>query len=173
MPRFLHRGSRRIDSPRENELAARLEEDRQHNPLTGRPLTAHASPFALEVKDYLRAAAGAPAWSQRLARIHQLQTELHEGLRSAYAEHRRRFGARPRDFAQRWRTHLAALDLAPLNLLIEKHNAYYPIEANLRTHWPSGRYLLPRGIEYPQARVTLAALLERYPSESADASEDR
>jgi len=168
MARFLRRGSRRVDSPRETELAERLEEDREANLYTGRPLAPHASPFTLEMKDYLRAAAGPPAWSLRLSRIHRLQTELHDRLAADYAEHQRRYGGRPREFAERWREHLDALDLAPLNLLIEKHNAYYPIEANLRTHWPSGRYLLPRGIEYPQPPVSVETLLQRYPAHEGE-----
>ncbi len=161
------RGSRRIDSPRENELARRLQETAPAAEIAGRRLAIHASPFGMNVADYLRAAAGPPAWSRRLVRLQALEAELHEQLAAAWREHHQRFAGRPDALAGAWRTHLSALDLAALNELIDKHNAYYPIEAGLRMQWPSGRYLLPSGVHYPLEHVTVESLLAEYPPPDA------
>jgi hypothetical protein len=162
------RGSRRIDSPRESELARRLSETAPAAETAGRPLSIHASPFGMSVADYLRAAAGAPAWSRRLVRLQNLEAELREQIEAAWQEHRRRFAAEPQVLAAAWRAHLAAIDLAPINELIDKHNAYYPIEAGLRMQWPSGRYLLPSGARYPLDRITPESLLAEYPPAGPD-----
>jgi hypothetical protein len=159
------RGGRRIDSPRENELARRLNETAPSE-TAGRPLRIHASPFGMSVADYLKAAAGAPAWSRRLARLQSLDAELREQIRAALEEHRQRFATQPQALAPAWRAYLAALDLSAINSLIDKHNAYYPIEAGLRMQWPSGRYLLPSGVSYPLPRVTVESLFADFPPDA-------
>ena len=73
--------------------------------------------------------------------------------------HRQVSGA---DLQGEWRAYLGGLDLSPINVLIAKHNAYYPIEAGLRMEWPSGSYILPRGAQYPMAPITLESLLAEF-----------
>jgi hypothetical protein len=157
------RGGRRIDSPRERELAARIDRAIDHIATAGKSLTISASPYPVEVAGYLRAAAGPPAWSRRLARIQQLISELRESLAIALAEHRIRFSGRSQQLQQSWQRHVAAIDLASINELIDKHNLYYPTEAQLRMQWPNGRYILPQGMQFPMPRLTSAALLQEFP----------
>ncbi len=157
------RGSRRVDSPRENELARRLSETAPPAETAGRPLHIHASPFGMSVADYLKAAAGAPAWSRRLVCLQSLDAELRAQIEATLAEQRERFAGRPEALAAAWRAHLQSLDLSAINAVIDKHNAYYPIEAGLRMQWPSGRYLLPSGVTYPLAHVTAETLLGEFP----------
>lgn len=160
---FPRRGSRRVDSPREQDLARRIDQTAPAVETSVRPLQLNSSPFSISVADYLKAAAGPPAWSRRLVRIQNLQNALREQLDVAWREHSLRFAAQPQARAAAWRAYVGAIDLAPLNDLIEKHNAYYPIEARLRMQWPSGRYLLPTGAQYPLEHVIVDALLEEYP----------
>jgi hypothetical protein len=162
---FSARGGRRVDSPRERDVAARIDRGIGDSSESV-ALTIHASPFPVEVTDYLRAAAGPPAWSQRLSRIQQLTDELFESLRVALAEHRSRFASRPQQLRTAWDQHLASIDLEPINELIEKHNLYYPTEARLRMQWPSGRYVLPSGMEYPMAKLSAASLLKQFPCDA-------
>jgi len=158
------RSARALSSPFELALERRLDDAQPGADSTGRPLSIKASPFILSAAEYLRAAAGPPAWSTRLARIEALRLELDQRLEAELASYRQRHIDCPELLAAAWRRHLAALDPSPLNDLISKHNAYYAIEAGLRMQWPSGRYLLPDGIEYPIEPVTLEALLARFPA---------
>jgi len=146
------------------ELERRLDDAQPAEDSIDRPLSIKASPFALGVAEYLKAAAGPPAWSTRLVRIEALRLELEQQLGAELMAYRQQLINCPDLLAAAWRQHLATLDVSPLNQLIDKHNAYYAIEAGLRMQWPSGRYLLPDGIEYPIDPVTVETLLARFPA---------
>ena len=161
MTRF-RRAGRPLSSPFEIELAQRLDAGRSGEQPANRPLNVRSSPFALTAADYLKAAAGPPAWSARLARIEALRLELDQQLSVELAAVRERLSDSPDRLAAAWHAYVAALDLAPLNQLIAKHNDYYAIEAGLRMQWPSGRYLLPEGVEYPIEPLTVESLLARF-----------
>jgi len=130
-----------------------------------RPLTIHASPFFLEMAAYLKAAAGSPAWSRRLVRIQRLGDELRERLLAARSEYGMRFAGRPEELTTAWRRYVAEVDLSEMNEMIDKHNLYYPIEAGLRMQWPSGRYILPEGMQFPLPRLTAETLLAEFPAD--------
>ena len=52
------------------------------------------------------------------------------------------------------------LDLAPVHRLIEAHNRFYPIEANLPVEPRTGRYIVKRGTPFEaEPEVTVARLL--------------
>jgi hypothetical protein len=157
--RWLGRGSRHVDSPRERGLGARLDEAKAADAQGSRPLTIHASPFYLDVRAYLRAASGPPAWSVRLVRMQRLRDDLREQLDAAWIACQQRFEGWPGELAHAWRDYVSGVDCSELNELIDKHNQYYPIEAGLRMQWPSGRYILPDGVQFPLPRLTAEALL--------------
>lgn len=156
-------GRGRVDSPREAAAAARLDREAREGTLAGKPLVLHARPFYLDTTAYLRAAAGPPAWSTRLARIQRLRADLKERVHSAWNEHVAGAAPQAPEAGMAWSCFVESLDLGPINDLIEKHNAYYPLEAGLRMEWPSGRYLVPRGMEYPMSPVTRESLLSLDP----------
>lgn len=162
MTRLWHRGGKRVDSPRERNLAARLDQASPSGASEPRRLSIHSSPFAIDVAAYLRAAAGPPAWSRRLVRIQQLEADLRLELQSAWEDHRARFADRPYLLRDSWNEHLNQVDLSAVNELIDKHNLYYPIEAGLRMQWPSGRYILPSGVQFPLPRLTVDRLLAEF-----------
>jgi hypothetical protein len=156
--------------------AHRLQQASEADPQRGKPITLQSRPFALDTTAYLRAAAGAPAWSRRLVRIERLRAEMLEQLRIAQRELSPPGGAGPATRASGRQAVLQALDLAALNELIDKHNAFYPIEAGLGMEWPSGRYIVPPGMQFPLPRVTLDALireLARGPADADDISDAR
>jgi len=104
--------------------------------------------FSLSVDDRLRAfAQGPPAYMRRRRAIEDLQA----GLSRKLAE----FGGDSVQMAE------MVADLARLNDLIDKHNRYYPIEANLPIEVRTGR-LLERGVPWrPLPSVTAADLVAR------------
>ena len=73
--------------------------------------------FTITLAERVRAQEGLPAHLYRLGRIEQLIEKFVGELRALDEEARGKYAA--------------SLDLSRLNLLIENHNRYYPIEANL------------------------------------------
>jgi hypothetical protein len=106
--------------------------------------------FTLSVEERLRAyAQGAPGYIRRRRRIEDLEARLLDKIATADA---------PVDAAS---TPAFAADLALLNDLIDRHNRYYPIEANLPIDVRTGR-LLDRGAPWrPLPTVTAADLMAR------------
>ena len=106
--------------------------------------------FTLSLEDRLRAyAQGAPGYIRRRRRIEDLEARLIRRLAAAAA---------PAELAARAET---VAELALLNNLIDRHNRYYPIEANLPIDVRTGK-LLDRGLPWrPLPAVTVGDLLAR------------
>jgi hypothetical protein len=80
--------------------------------------------FTITLAERVRAQEGLPAHLYRLGRIEQLIEKFVSELRALEDDARRK--------------HAAELDLARLNKLVDNHNRYYPIEANLPIDPDSG-----------------------------------
>jgi hypothetical protein len=106
--------------------------------------------FTLSVEERLRAyAMGVPGYMRRRRRIEDLEARLVGALAAAEAP------------GEALASKELAAELALLNELIDKHNRYYPIEANLPVDIRSGR-LVERGAPWrPLAAVTATDLLAR------------
>jgi hypothetical protein len=106
--------------------------------------------FTLSLEERLRAyAQGAPGYIRRRRRIEDLEERLLQRLAAAAA---------PAEAAASAET---VAELALLNDLIDRHNRYYPIEANLPVDVRTGK-LLERGVPWrPLPTVTAAELLAR------------
>jgi len=102
-------------------------------PSTAADTVAPPRNFTLSIEDRLRAyAQGAPGYIRRRKRIDDLEDRLCAKVAAA---------SDPRALVA---TEDFLTDLALLNDLIERHNRYYPIEANLPVDVRTGR-LLERG----------------------------
>ena len=165
MSRRALRGDNHATSRREAEVDAQLRQSLEASGLAGKPLHLTTSPFKAEGSALITGMLGAPAWALRLKQIHDERTQLSARLDAGWKEYARRYRTRPEEFAKRWHSFVTSLDLTKLNTLIKKHNDYYPIEARLPIVWPKGHYLIPVGIEYPQAFVTVQQILDDYPAD--------
>src|SRR4051794_8365511 len=116
-------GVRDVTPPSQRERA-RLEADRELNPLTGKPLRRRLRNFRPEADNYLTSLGGPLPYMQRLRDI-EPPTESH-GARLAEAS------AEPRGASAVGRRLAESWDFPDVNELIEKHNRYSPIEARLR-----------------------------------------
>jgi hypothetical protein len=159
-------GERRL-TPRRQAQADSLLNEALRSSGTGKPpgtpLHLQSSPMPVDRTLQIGGLLGPPAWSLRLKRIEDGRAALDRKLEAAWGQYARRYAGQPEEFARRWRAYIDALDLTSLNTLIEKHNRYYVIEARIPVAYPSGEYVIPMGIEYPQRPVQRAALLEAYP----------
>lgn len=140
-----------------------LRESLQASGRMGQQLNVLQSPHRLTAGEMVGGLFGAPAWSRRLKRIHDLSVALYDDLETAWGKHARRYRGKPEWFAKRWREYIEKTDLAALNEVIRKHNDYYPIEARIPIHQITGEYIVPPGIEHPKAEVTIEQLLREYP----------
>jgi len=106
--------------------------------------------FTLSLEERLRAyAQGVPGYMRRRRRIEDLEAKLIEKLAAAAAP------------AEAAATAEVVADLALLNDLIDRHNRYYPIEAQLAVDVRTRR-LVERGAPWrPLPSVTAADLLAR------------
>ncbi len=121
---------------------------------------APARNFSVTQEQRVRALAGPPAYVRRRRGIEDLERDIVEGLREArgYPE-----GHPLRARALR----KADAMLARMNDLIDRHNRYYPSEANLPMHPRTGA-LLERGVPWvPMASVSLEALASKASRENA------
>jgi hypothetical protein len=158
-------GVNHATSRREAETDALLRESIRAAGLEGEPLQVRSSPFTADGSAMIGGMFGPPAWAVRLKQLHDGRVQLRVTLEQEWAAHARRLRGRPGDFAKAWRTFVQKLDLTTLNTLIKKHNDYYPIEARLPILYPSGKYYVPAGVEWPQQPVTVEAILEEYPAD--------
>lgn len=117
--------------------------------------------FRISLEERVRAAHGLPAHIRRKRRIEDLEEAtvlaLAEILDEAEAELGKGSEAADRALVQGARD----VDLSLLNDLIERHNRYYPIEANLPIDVKTGKLMLQGRRWEPLAKVTIEALIER------------
>ena len=107
--------------------------------------------FTIALEDRVRALAGPPAYMRRKRAIEDLEEKLVNNTLALL-----RAGRAPDEIEARTRR-----DLARRNDLVDRHNRYYPAEANLPIHPRTGR-LLERGAPWkPLEGWTVETLVER------------
>jgi hypothetical protein len=88
---------------------------------------------------------------------HRIRLERSYGeLLEVCAEDREAFGRRWRELAHRW-------NFGYLNELIDQHNDYYPIEANLAVDPRSGEYVTLTGRPYRRDPLDANWVLDQFP----------
>jgi len=130
----------------------------QTNPLHGKPLPQRVRLGPVELDKYLAERAGGLAYMRRLRAIEDEEErhvrELEEAWQALAGE-----SEDARSFARAWRVLAARWDFRGINGLVERHNAYYPIEARVPMNPRTGGYAKSWKLEpYDEAWV-----LERFP----------
>jgi hypothetical protein len=137
----------------------------QANPDEDDRLSEHIPSSLIALRDRVRALAvgGAPAWSRRLKRIHDLKLKATEQLAAAWRDlARRRWDDAPR-FAAEWSDHAARFDFAQINDLVDRHNRYFPAEANLGMDVRTRDFVGFGGGDYRLKRLDTAWVFEQFP----------
>jgi hypothetical protein len=127
----------------------------------GKPLPRRYRTAATTLESYLQAAGGGLSYMVRLRRIedeltkHERDLErVREGLTAAYA-------GEPERLAPAWRRVAEEWDFGTVNLLIERHNRWYPAESRLPMDPRTGDYALVRGESYLRRLLGPRWILDR------------
>jgi hypothetical protein len=129
----------------------------------GRPLTDRARLTRRSVEDYLRAG-GRPRWMERLLEIDRGTKRHRRRLERTY--HAMQAEVPPDEFPARWRATAAGWDFSDLNLLIEQHNDWYPIERDLPMDLRTRDYVRVGGRSYRRTPLDTAWVLEQFPPDA-------
>jgi hypothetical protein len=128
-------------------------------------LSEHIPSSLISLQDRVRALAigGAPAWSRRLKRIHDLTVAVTANLQADWeAMARDARGNRP-GFAAAWHQRAESFDFAQINELVDRHNRYFPAEANLPMDVKTLDYVAYAGGDYRRQRLDSTWILARFP----------
>ena len=155
--------SRRL-SRRQHEDEARINEV-PPRPGHEKNLSEHVPSSLLALEDRVKAMAvgGAPAWSRRLKRIHDLTNAAIEDQGVAWRKLATTVRGKQERFAAEWQRHVASLDFSQINELIGHHNHYFPIEANLAMDPRTLDYVKFGGQDYRRQPLDAAWVLAQYP----------
>ena len=129
----------------------------------GRPLSRRRLRSRRSLESYL-AAAVLPRYMERLREIHDELTIHVAHLQRAYQGLAGECGEEREVFERRWRAVAAEWDFSYVNELIEQHNEYYPIEANLAIDPRTGDYVKRAGRSYRREPAGPEWVLERFPA---------
>jgi hypothetical protein len=136
------------------------ERDRHRRPL---------SPESMRVERTLEgyvAASAPPRWMERLAAIDRGIEEETRRLERAHRSLRESCGDDPRCFAERWRETVERWPFdEELNVLIERHNEWFPVERRLPVDPHTGDYVLILGQSYRRPVLGPEWALERFPED--------
>jgi hypothetical protein len=124
---------------------------------------------AVDVAAYVAASLGPPRWLERLQDIESEEIRVLGDLEREWLALAAATGAAPASFAEAWSARATAFDLSELNLLIGRHNEYFPIERRLPFDLRSGDYRAPWGIPWRRTPRDAAWILERFPADRAAA----
>src|SRR3954471_3628362 len=100
-------------TPASQRERARIEADRELNPLVGRALPRRIRAFRADAANYLASLGGPLPYMQRLRQIEAAEEQHERRLAEVYAEQRHH--------PQRWRATAAAWDFEDVNELIARH----------------------------------------------------
>jgi hypothetical protein len=129
----------------------------------GRELSRRARQTQRSVEAYLKAGVR-PRWMERLDEIDQgVAAEKHR-LARAYRALQEECAGDPGAFAQRWRALARSWSFEHLNVLVEQHNDWYPIERQLPMDPRTGDYVRFAGRSYRRPVLDPAWVLEHFPA---------
>ncbi len=121
--------------------AEQSEQAVEGNPLKGGRVHIHTSSFKIGVEEALKALDGPPAWSARLRRIEEWVEYTVAEARQAWARMALDYYGENGGFREAWERYAENVDFKKINALIDRHNKYFPIEANLPCNIKTGKLM--------------------------------
>jgi hypothetical protein len=155
--------SRRL-SRRARDEEARIN-DIPPKPGTEKNLSEHVPSALISLQDRVKALAvgGAPAWSRRLKRIHDLTVALTAELQGDWHTLAQKARGDRARFEAAWRQHARSFDFGQVNELIDRHNRYFPAEANLPMDVKTLDYVSFAGGDYRRSPLDAVWITAQFP----------
>jgi hypothetical protein len=149
------------ESPRQRAEREAVERAAAGSPLRGQPLPERPRLERTTLERYLRAAAGPLLYMRRLREIDEAMRRHEQALAERLADLTE--ATRPAALAAAWRSEAERWNLSDVNRLIEQHNRWYPVEAQLPMDPRTGDYALVGGRPYIRPLLDASWILERFP----------
>jgi hypothetical protein len=160
---ILRQGAVRAADPRERAMGRSLAADIEGSPLTGRPLRTRLRNFRPSADRYLAALGGPLPYMVRLRQIAD-EMRAHEAeLGRRWQELAAERDDDGRSFAEQWRVLAERWNFTAVNILIDKHNRYFPAESRLPMDPRTGDFVPVNGEPYRKPLLGPAWILERFP----------
>jgi len=121
--------------------AMQAEQAAEQNPFKGKRIYIHSTSFKIGVEEAVKALDGPPAWSVRLKRIEEWAEHTAARARRAWAEMAVAHRDEKTEFALAWKRYVKSVDFGEVNTWIDRHNEYFPIEANLPCDIRTGKLM--------------------------------
>jgi hypothetical protein len=131
----------------------------------GKPLSSRAAQSQRSIEAYLKAGVR-PRWMERVGDIDAGIARERRRLERAYRALRGACDGDPELFAARWRDCARSWDFDELNVLVEQHNAWYPIERDLPLNPRTGDYVRVGGRSYRRPLLGEQWVLEQFPPQA-------
>lgn len=130
------------NNAKERMIREKLDSYNFSDKVKGKPLNIVSVNFTVPLENKIMAYAGIPEYIQRAKLVDEKILKIRSDLRMKYDKLERKFGKNYVKFNKAWENILKFYNFQEVNELIEKHNLYYPIEANLSMDFESGEYML-------------------------------
>jgi hypothetical protein len=117
--------------------------------------------FKISLAERMRAAAGLPAFIRRKRRIEDLEQATLQALDEIYEDALGEAQGDRGAALEAFRARARELDLGLINDLVDRHNRYYPIEANLPIDVQTGQVMMGSEPWEPLEPVTCDGLVAR------------
>ena len=140
-----------------------VERDLEGSPFAGQRIEQRLRNFRPGVDTYVSSLHGPLAYMQRLRQIHEEELAHEERLRTVWLELATPNGD-PDRFAAAWRRTAARWNFTAVNLLIDKHNRYFPAESRLPMDPRTGDFILVGGRPYRREPLDSSWVLARFPA---------
>ncbi|MBI4329494.1 MAG: hypothetical protein HY685_06485 [Chloroflexi bacterium] len=164
---------RGVDSEGEREKGRLIQEGLQGSRLKGRPQEIHRAPFSFSVEEAVKGAVqGPPRYIRPLKQIEDLTDQALERLRLRWRQLAQELKERPEAFAEAWLAAARRERFSRINRLIDQHNRYYPIEADLPMDPRTGGYRLRCGGTWKKELLGAAWVLRELPADLGKAPKD-
>jgi hypothetical protein len=160
---IMSQGAIRPETPRDREERRVLEADLADSPVAGKPLRRRLRNFRPDADAGIMALGGPTAWMRRLRAIED-EIARHE---HQLAEARAELAAEsdPEAFPRLWRETAESWSFGEVNELIERHNRFFPAEANLAMDPRTRDFVEIGGRPYQREPLDAAWILERLPAD--------
>lgn len=160
----MNQGAVRANDPREGALEKALAADLEGSPVVGRPLRWRLRNFRPSAYGYFAALGGPLPYMRRLRQIADETREHEHKLERHFNELAAECDGERAALAQRWRALAESWNFGAVNMLIDKHNRYFPAESRLPMDPRTGDFALVNGEPYWKRPLDAAWILERFPA---------